>query len=154
MFGHRSGSRLSELESERWLTYAEVGDLLGVSAAAARMLAKRRGWSRCTPNAYGDRARVLVPDDIAVRPRSVSYAEHTAYAISSDREGANERDQANVRVFEQAITALQEQLAIANARADRAEQQVDKLQAALTEERQRLIALLVDKRPFWRRWFR
>ena len=145
---------MSESESERWLTYAEVGDILGVSAAAARMLAKRRGWPRRTPNAFGDRARVLVPADIAVRPRSASYAEHTAHAISSDQDGANEHDQANVRVFEQAITVLQEQLAIANARADRAEHRINELQAALSEAHRRFIDHLTERRPWWRRWFR
>ena len=123
------GGIMLAAEGERWLTYAEGGDILGVSAAAARMLAKRRGWPRRTPNAFGERARVLVPDDVAVHPRSASYAEHTAITISSDHAEANghdqPHDQANVRVFEQAIAALQEQLTIANARAERAEQRVD-----------------------------
>lgn len=145
---------MSESEGERWLTYAEVGNLLGVSAAAARMLAKRRGWPRRTPNAFGDRARVLVPHDIDVRSRSASYAEHTSHAISSDQEGANGHDQVIVRVFEQAIAALQEQLAIANSRAERAEQRVDELQAAFTEERRRFIEHLIERKPWWRRWFR
>ena len=54
-----------------------------------------------------------------------------------------------------AVDALREQLTIANRRADRAEQRVDELQAALAEERQRVIAILTGpRRPWWRRWFR
>jgi len=111
---------------ERWLTYAEVGALLDISAAAARMLAKRRGWPRRTPNMYGDRARVLVPDDVAVQPQSASYAARAGHVITREQDAANGHDQANVR----AITALCEQLAAANHRADRAERLFD-------EERQR-----------------
>lgn len=163
-----------EPEGERWLTYAEVGDLLGISPAAARMLAKRRGWPRRTPNAFGDRARVLVPNDVAVQPRSASYAERAAHVIASDQEGVNGHDQANIRVFEQAITALQEQLTIANCRAERAEQRIDELQAALADavaverrladkdvtidylrhQLETLMTLLTAHRPWWLRWFR
>jgi hypothetical protein len=133
-----SGEIMVGPEGERWLTYAEVGQLLGISAAAARMLAKRRDWPRRTPNMYADRARVLVPDDPAVQPRSAPYAEPSAHVSTSDREGPNGRDQANVRVFEQAITALQEQLERERSRVDRAEShleeargRLDQLQAAL-----------------------
>ena len=63
---------MSDSDRERWLTYAEVGELLGITSAAARMLAKRRGWARHTPNAYGDRARVLVPADAVAGSRSRS----------------------------------------------------------------------------------
>jgi hypothetical protein len=63
---------VSDSDRERWLTYAEVGEFFGITSAAARMLAKRRGWARRTPNAYGDRARVLVPADAVVVSRSRS----------------------------------------------------------------------------------
>ena len=67
-----SGALVSDSDRERWLTYAEVGELLGITSAAARMLAKRRGWARRMPNAYGDRAHVLVPADAVARSRSRS----------------------------------------------------------------------------------
>jgi hypothetical protein len=134
-----------ESDEERWLTYAEAAQLLGISAAAARMLAKRRGWPRRTPNMYGDRARVLVPVDATVQPRSASYAERSGHVITGDREGPNGRDQVNVRALDQAITALQEQLEIANARASRAErlfdeerQRADRAERHLDEERKRV----------------
>jgi hypothetical protein len=44
---------MPEADHEHWLTYAEAGQLLGISAAAARMLAKRRGWPRRTPKCTG-----------------------------------------------------------------------------------------------------
>jgi hypothetical protein len=47
-------------ETEQWLSYAEAGERLGIAAQAVRHLARRRGWARRTPNAYGDRALVLV----------------------------------------------------------------------------------------------
>jgi hypothetical protein len=49
-----------------------------------------------------------------------------------------------------AIEALREQLAIANRRID--ELMEERKQDA--EERRRLMALLTDRRPWWRRWFR
>jgi hypothetical protein len=53
------------------------------------------------------------------------------------------------------IESLREQLVIANARADRAERRIEELQAALSEERRRVIEILTESRPaWWRRWFR
>ena len=49
-----------------------------------------------------------------------------------------------------AIEALREQLAIANRRID--ELMEERKRDA--EERRRLMALLTDRRPRWRRWFR
>jgi hypothetical protein len=40
------------------------------------------------------------------------------------------------------------------ARADRAERRIEELQVALGEERRKLIAILTDRRSWWRRWFR
>jgi hypothetical protein len=63
---------MPEADLDRWLTYAEVGNLLGISASAARMHAKRRGWQRRSPNAVGAHAMVLVPPDVAVQPRAAA----------------------------------------------------------------------------------
>jgi hypothetical protein len=60
-----------EQEEGRWLTYAEAGQRLGISPEAVRQLARRRGWPRRTPNAYGGLATVLVPEDAPVRLRPV-----------------------------------------------------------------------------------
>jgi hypothetical protein len=49
--------------ADRWMTYAEIAELLGISTGAARQLARRHKWPRRTPNEYGAVARVLVPPD-------------------------------------------------------------------------------------------
>ena len=118
VYADRSGGIMPEADHERWLTYAEAGQLLGISGAAARMLAKRRGWPRRTPNMHGDRARVLVPDGADVQSRAASIAVHTAHVITSDQGSPNGPDQVNVRVIEQAITALREALTAERARVD------------------------------------
>jgi hypothetical protein len=148
-----------ESDQNRWLTYAEVGRLLGISPSAARMHAKRRGWQRRSPNAIGAHAMVLVPDHVAVQPRAV--AEQRTFVAHMVNE-PNGVDQANVQAISAAIEALREQLTIANERAERAElraeadrARIDELQAALAEERRRVIEILTGRRSGWRRrWFR
>jgi hypothetical protein len=49
--------------ADRWMTYAEIAELLGISTGAARQLARRHKWPRRTPNEYGAVAHVLVPPD-------------------------------------------------------------------------------------------
>ena len=105
-------------DQERWVTYAEAGKLLGISAQAARMLAKRRGWARRTPNAYGDRALVLVPADAIVQSRSVLLGVRSGHVINGDQAKPNGHDQVNVRALEGAVEALREQLSILNRRSE------------------------------------
>jgi hypothetical protein len=45
------------------LTYAQLGNALGISAEAARTLARRRGWEKQMPNHRGSPVSVLVPDE-------------------------------------------------------------------------------------------
>jgi hypothetical protein len=52
-----------------WLTYKQAAERLGVSAEAVRALARRRGWSRSTPNEIGGAARVLLPPGVDRRSR-------------------------------------------------------------------------------------
>ena len=108
------------------------------------MLAKRRGWARRTPNAYGDRALVLLPDDVVVQPRTALSAEYTGYTASSNSDPPIAPDRANVQPFADAVEALREQLGImrrqveeANARADRAELRADDERRRADEERAR-----------------
>jgi hypothetical protein len=132
---------------ETWLTYAELGALLGRTANAARMHAQRRGWERRAPNRVGDPARVKVPDGALVRPGATHDVEQSD-ARTNDTEQAHNQvhDEANVR----AIESLREQLVIANKRID--ELMADRRRDA--DERRRLIALLTERGPWWRRWFR
>jgi hypothetical protein len=92
-----------------------------------RMYARRHGWPHRTPNMYGDRARVLVPDDVDVRPRPALFGERSGHATSRDQADSNGRDQANVQVFGSAISALSEALTAERERVTRAEQQTDQL---------------------------
>src|SRR4051812_3516211 len=46
---------------DRWLTYNEIGEMLGVSPEAARAIARRGKWQRQIANAVGRVVRVLVP---------------------------------------------------------------------------------------------
>ena len=130
---------------ERWVTYAQAGELLGISTQAARMLAKRRGWARRTPNAYGDRALVLLPAEMVVQPRIALTTEHTGYTTGSVSDQPIPPDRVNVQPFADAIEALRKQLGIAhrqmeeaNARADRAELRADSERRRADEEHARV----------------
>jgi hypothetical protein len=59
---------VNDTEGE-WLTYRQAGERLGVSPEAVRSLARRRGWSRQTPNEIGGVARVLLPTGADRRSR-------------------------------------------------------------------------------------
>src|SRR3954447_12004730 len=92
---------------ERWLTYAEVGELLGISTGAARQLARRHKWPRRTPNEYGAMARVLVPEDRIPQTTGVARTPDgqgtNAYAVppcapAQDTQTANGRDTARERL--------------------------------------------------------
>ena len=144
MNGDRSGDHMLESDQERWLTYAEAGKLLGISTQAARMLAKRRGWTRRTPNAYGDRAVILVPSDAIIQARSPSVDARTGNVNESDRGELNGHVQANVQALESALEVLREQLGIANrqvnderGRADRADERADDERKRADDERVR-----------------
>jgi hypothetical protein len=152
---------LTETE-ERWVTYAEAGELLGISTEAARQLARRRGWPRRTPNERGAVAHVQVPADLgtvrlAVRPRPVVNGGRTPVVPgtnSSDERPDSVPDVLRTvrETVELLLAPLREQLDHERARADRAEQRIDELQTALTTERRRVIEILTA--PWWRRWFR
>jgi hypothetical protein len=135
-------------DQECWVTYAEAGKLLGISTQAARMLAKRRGWARRTPNAYGDRAMILVPSDAIDQARTGSLGVRTGYATDSDQTEPNQLDQENVRALENAIDVLREQLGTAHqqvkeerSRADRAEQRADEERARADRAEEQITGL-------------
>jgi len=116
---------MTEPEPETWLTYAEIGQLFAITPSAARMLAKRRGWPRRTPNAYGDRARILVPADALGQTRSAVSGKRVGYASELDPPGPNGRDQANVLLIisetvRQLVEPLSAQLEHERRRADAA----------------------------------
>ena len=128
----------------RWLTYAELGQVRGISTASATRLAFRRKWRRQPGN--DGIVRVAVPagedqprsdkphddmgDDRADIMRLVSALEA---AIAT----AREREQTDAAT----ITGLREQLAEAIERAKTTEARAERTDAALTGERAKADAL-------------
>jgi hypothetical protein len=104
--------------NERWLTYVEVGELLGCTPTAARMHAKRRGWPRRSPNMIGERSRVLVPDDVAVQPRATHVRRVFDAQVIGEANGQDQVNSANAEAFCSAITALSDALAAERARVE------------------------------------
>jgi hypothetical protein len=146
---------------ERWLTYAAAGELLGISPEAVRQLARRRGWPRRTPNAYGVQAQILMPEDVLVRPRPGLTGGQPPYERGMTEQrvsGLDRADEPGDRAFENAdlirifrdtveglVTPLREQLTTANqwaeaerARADRAERHLEEERGCVDEERRRI----------------
>jgi len=138
-----------EQEEGHWLTSAQAGQRLGISPEAVRQLARRRGWPRRTPNAYGGLATVLVPGGAAVRVRTGMDAVQSGHERGTTGQsvtGHVRADKSGVRAFEAAdmirliretmeglVTPLREQLDRERVRADRAESLLGELQAALTD---------------------
>jgi hypothetical protein len=61
---------------DRWLTYAELGEILRISPEAARAVARRHKWVRQPANAVGRVVRVLVPAD-RIRPITANGQERS-----------------------------------------------------------------------------
>jgi hypothetical protein len=139
-------------DGSRRMTYAELAAVRGISVASAERLVRRRRWARQVGN--DGVVRVLVPlaearkrkptalaDTAPDNPADIRTSPQTSPLIAPDIPPI-------IRTLESAVAALREQLAAANARADRAEQQA-------IEDRRRLIEILSGpRRPWWRRWFR
>ena len=160
-------------QEEHWLTYAEVGQLLGISAEAARAMARRQKWPRRTPNDHGALARVLVPNGrLPLSPRSVMTAGHPEDerlpvrprpALNGGHPGGGRgMDQSSDRpddrvdttpdifrtmreMVELLLEPLREQLTIANQRADRAERRIDELQTVLDAKTRELTTLQANQ---------
>src|SRR3954454_24342416 len=62
-YGLALGMTDEQSTDDRWLTYIEAGELLGLSPEAVRSIARRQKWPRQSPNALGKVVRVLVPAD-------------------------------------------------------------------------------------------
>ena len=161
-----------------WLTYAAVGQALGISSEAARQLAKRRGWPRRTPNEHNALALVYVPKDAKSGRRPALNGGRTPF----DRGTIDRRDRPDERPDESVIQAIMNALALCREQIERERGRVDRAERLLEEEQKRsgeLEALLADavgaeriaageaaglraeverltaerRRPWWRRWF-
>ena len=136
---------MPETDQERWLTYRELGELLGCTANAARMHAHRRGWQRRAPNRVGGRTRVLVPEAEDVQARALHRGRAFVAQMSGEPNGFEQANAQIVQALERAVEALREQLTVANRRIDE-----------LNAERKMLMGIITDpaRRPWWRRWLR
>jgi hypothetical protein len=166
--GHCGGWPLDET----WLTYREAAERLGISVEAVRALARRKGWSRRSPNRIGDAARILLPSDIDQRARpgvsdSVTDGDralvngHPTVAIRGDHPGDRPGD--HPLVVE--IVGLRDRIADlleAQRRNDDVVADLRRRLDAEAEERRRLTAILADQRTVTpqpasapiRRWWR
>jgi hypothetical protein len=120
-------------EAGRWLSYAELAELRGITRKAAARLTLRHRWRRQPGN--DGAVRVWVPDaDMTHRqtPRHEPTAtppDMTAplAVIEAALTAANERASAAFAIAERTLS----QLADADARADRAEARADDLRTSL-----------------------
>src|SRR3954453_6209749 len=154
------------MSEERWLTYAELGQELGISVEAARSLVRRHKWPRRIPNEYGTPARVLVPadrlrptvDPPVNRPTQETDPPLNPLLTTTDPGSTGDRpenepepvgqmvDQAVV--FQQVFEIFRLDLTASRDRAEQAERRADELKATfdLKEGRyQEIIAQLTDE---------
>jgi hypothetical protein len=138
-------------DGARRMTYADLAQARSISLASARRLARRHHWARQVGNDGVVRVTVPLGQLRAVPGPTLEKSSETkgfpglgqAQALSDGTGPGTDP------ILAQAVEALREQLAIANRR-------IDELQAALTEERRKLIAILTGpaRVPWWRKWFR
>jgi hypothetical protein len=106
-----SDDPLEDPEDGHWMSYDELGQLRGIERASAVKLALRSGWRRVRGN--DGSARVYVRGDFLKphrkRPRDVSPGQSTGLSHA-------------IKAFEAGLTALREQLALANGRVEQVEQ--------------------------------
>jgi hypothetical protein len=124
---------LDQVDEDRWLSYAEAGELLGVSAEAIRVRARRHKWPRRTPNERGALAQVQVPSDVRRADRAPV---RSGPAMTPGRPGTDETksgghdhlNNAIVQAFDRTVAVLQSQL-------DRNGQEIDALHRELANLR-------------------
>jgi hypothetical protein len=129
----------------RWLSYQELGDVLGCTANAARMHAVRRKWPRRSPNKVGD---VLVPPGADLERRA-THVRHTNDARAGDPVQAHQQPTFDAHAMLAAIretvevllTPIREQLDRERDRADRAEQQLTKVETELVKAQVETVGL-------------
>ena len=130
------GISMPDHPEERWLTYREAGELLGISANAIRVRAQRARWPRRLPNMPGAPTLVRVPEDVLVRPGAPpvprSGGERAGHAIADPNGDERAHEGAHVRVLE-AAQAFAQGIALLGEQLARANHQIDVLEAQLAE---------------------
>jgi hypothetical protein len=159
-----------ETDDGTWMSYVELAGVLGCTANAARVRAQRARWPHRAPNKPGDRAAVLVPVDVAVRPGATHEQPMCDAPGTLEAHAPNGPEQAHEQPHVQALSAaLAEQaetIRDLRARLDRAEARLDISEAERRRLSERLTGLLTSRQtgsvpsvpalrePWWRRWWR
>ena len=110
----------------RWLTFAQAGAELGLSAEATRSRARRAGW-RTMPGNDG-RTLVMIPEELAIeaRPAGRPAGRPSEDPVATAR--STETLAAAVSSLQGALATLTEQLIRERDRADRAVDQVGRIE--------------------------
>ena len=124
--------------ADRWLTYQELGEVLGCSAVAARARAQRARWRRQTSNSDG-LARVLLPDDAELRPVRTRNTRPSAPGAHPRTPNATEGELLT------RLAALQTELADMARKLGAAEERVEGLRTVLDVERRQASELRQDR---------
>src|SRR3954451_3526362 len=80
------------MPDNRWLTYMEAAELLGISPEAVRAIARRQKWPRQSANAVGRAVRILVPAD-RLRPVATerqAYSGQWARPVTANGHSGNQ----------------------------------------------------------------
>jgi hypothetical protein len=110
----------------RWLTFAQAGTELGLSAEATRSRARRAGW-RTMPGNDG-RTLVMLPEDLAVEPRPAGRPAGRPIDDPVETARSTETLTAAVSSLREALATLTEQLSRERDRADRAVDRGDRIE--------------------------
>ena len=164
---------MADQPEERWITYRQAGELLGISANAVRVRAQRARWPRRVPNMPGAPTLVRVPEEVLVRPSAPPVprpsGERAGHATAAPDGCERAHDGTHVQGLVQVFEALRQQLEIANRQTAAERARVDQLLVDLADARtaamitgceaaalRAQLALLTDQRhrSWWRRWFR
>lgn len=131
---------MPDSDDGRWLTYAEAGQLLGVSSEAARQMARRKGWPRRTPNERGAVAHIQVPADLGtVRPRTAINGGRTPVDLGTNgsRSVADERPDATPDILRTVQATVELLMMPIREQLDRERQRADEERGRADRERER-----------------
>jgi hypothetical protein len=133
------------MQPELRLTYAQIGARLQISADAARMLARRRGWVRQAPNRRGAPVFVIVPEDALEGEQWRTEEESTAQNTTVNGADARLNEaEARAELAEQRAEQAEQRANEAHKRADVAIVLVDRTLAELAGASARADQLLAQ----------
>jgi hypothetical protein len=123
------------------LTYSQIAARLAISTDAARLLVRRRGWRRITPNRLGAPAIIIIPDEALA---AENWRDRPTPGVETDRDRASpevttDHDRSTPGVVAAVETVL---AALREAHAG----EIERLTEALAGERSRVDALIVGHR--------